>query len=89
MDVGNDRLPAPGSAEEVGAGTPKDVRRVMMRERRAAAWKHLNVMERDVVMVMSALCKVSSSCTCEDCTIFGTVASKAVLSYHRELQLKG
>ena len=40
------------------AATPRDVRRVMMRERRAAAWRHLNVLERDVIIVFSALCKV-------------------------------
>lgn len=31
-----------------------------MRERRAAAWRHLNVVERDVLIVVTALCKVCS-----------------------------
>lgn len=30
----------------------------LMRERRAAAWRHLNVVERDVLIVITALCKV-------------------------------
>ena len=30
----------------------------LMRERRAAAWRHLNVVERDVLIVVTALCKV-------------------------------
>ena len=40
------------------AATPRDVRRVVMRERRAAAWRNLHVLERDVIIVFSALCKV-------------------------------
>jgi hypothetical protein len=34
----------------------------LMRERRAAAWRHLNVVERDVLIVVTALCKVRNSC---------------------------
>ena len=40
--------------------TPRDVRRSLMHERRAAAWRHLNVVERDVLIVVTALCKVPS-----------------------------
>lgn len=32
----------------------------LMRERRAAAWRHLNVVERDVLIVVTALCKVGA-----------------------------
>jgi hypothetical protein len=32
----------------------------LMRERRAAAWRHLNVVERDVLIVVTALCKVGN-----------------------------
>ncbi len=36
----------------------RDVRRVLMRERRAAAWRHLTTSERDVLTVLTAVCKV-------------------------------
>lgn len=39
----------------------RDVRRVVMRERRQAAWRHLTLPERDVLTVLSAICKVQSS----------------------------
>ena len=48
-------------SSESGEGKERDVRRVLMRERRAAAWRHLHVLERDVLTVLSAICKVRSS----------------------------
>ncbi len=39
----------------------RDVRRVLMRERRAAAWRHLTTSERDVLTVLTAVCKVETS----------------------------
>ena len=42
----------------------RDVRRVVMRERRQAAWRHLTLPERDVLTVLSAICKVQSSSRC-------------------------
>ena len=35
-----------------------DVRRVMMREKRAAAWRALHPAEKDVLTVFTAVCKV-------------------------------
>ena len=37
--------------------SPRDMRRVMMRGRKVAAWKRLSVPERDVLTVLSAICK--------------------------------
>ena len=43
--------------------TPPDPRRAIMRDRRAAAWRLLTVVERDAVIVLGAMCKVGvSSC---------------------------
>lgn len=36
----------------------RDVRRVIMREKRSTAWRHLNLNERDVLTSLSAICKV-------------------------------
>ena len=36
-----------------------DVRRVLMREKRAAAWRALQPAEKDVLTVFTAVCKVS------------------------------
>lgn len=58
MEVGLEQDTSINDSEKQHAATPRDVRRVMMRERRAAAWRHLNVLERDVIIVFSALCKV-------------------------------
>ena len=58
MEVGLEQDTSASEREPQFAATPRDVRRVMMRERRAAAWRHLNVLERDVIIVFSALCKV-------------------------------
>lgn len=58
MEVGLEQSTAVNEREPPFAATPRDVRRVVMRERRAAAWRHLNVLERDVIIVVSALCKV-------------------------------
>lgn len=41
--------------------SPKDVRKVMMRGRKVAAWKRLRLPERDVLTVLTAICKVLSS----------------------------
>lgn len=49
----------------VYAATPRDVRRSLQHSRRASAWRNLNTVERDVLLVMTALCKVGltfSSC---------------------------
>ena len=35
----------------------RDVRRVLMREQRASAWRHLFLPERDGLTVLSAICK--------------------------------
>ena len=40
------------------APSPRDVRRVMMRGRKAAAWRHLTLPERDALTVLTAICKV-------------------------------
>lgn len=42
----------------------KDARRNLMRERRKKALKNLSVPERDVLTVLSAVCKVSVSVPC-------------------------
>lgn len=42
--------------------TPPDPRRALMRERRAAEWDKMSVPERDAVIVLNAMCKVSYSC---------------------------
>ena len=39
-------------------GEDSDVRRVLMREKRLSAWRHLKVPERDVLTVFAAVCKV-------------------------------
>ena len=36
----------------------EDTRRSVMREKRALAWRHLSLNERDVLTVLSAVCKV-------------------------------
>ena len=61
MEVGLEQAVAPanGGNGRQHAATPRDVRRVVMRERRAAAWRNLHVLERDVIIVFSALCKVT------------------------------
>lgn len=38
--------------------TPPDPRRALMRDRRAAAWRLLTTVEKDAVIVLSAMCKV-------------------------------
>ena len=38
--------------------SPQDVRRVMMRGRKVAAWKRLTLPERDVLTCLTAICKV-------------------------------
>lgn len=40
--------------------TPPDPRRALMRDRRREAWKRLTVVERDAVIVLSAMCKVGA-----------------------------
>ena len=35
----------------------EEVKRSVMREKRASAWKHLSLNERDVLTVLSAVCK--------------------------------
>ena len=37
------------------------MRRVVMREKRQAAWRHLSLTERDMLTVLSAVCKVRLS----------------------------
>ena len=63
MEVGLEQDTSASGSERQHAATPRDVRRVLMRERRAAAWRHLNVLERDVIIVFSALCKVQQCIT--------------------------
>lgn len=36
----------------------EEVQRSVMREKRSLAWKHLSINERDVLTVLSAVCKV-------------------------------
>lgn len=38
--------------------SPRDMRKVMMRGRKVAAWRRLSLPERDVLTVLSAICKV-------------------------------
>ncbi|KAK9804748.1 hypothetical protein WJX72_003264 [[Myrmecia] bisecta] len=47
-------------AKAGGEDKERDVRRVLMRERRANAWRHLNVLERDVLTVLAAICKMAA-----------------------------
>jgi hypothetical protein len=49
-----------GPAGAGGEGADRDVRRVLMREKRAQAWRHLTLAERDVLTVLTAICKVHS-----------------------------
>lgn len=53
-----DQMDGPPRPVKEGKAMKEDVRRVLMRERRAAAWRHLHVMEKDVLTVLSAVCKV-------------------------------
>ena len=41
--------------------SPRDVRRIMMRGRKVAAWRRLTLPERDVLTCLTAICKVGSS----------------------------
>lgn len=54
--------PAAASAAEAGGGDEKgkDARRNLMREKRKKALKHLSVPERDVLTVLSAVCKMAA-----------------------------
>ena len=52
---------AQGIMRTDSAEKDKDVRRVIMREKRSSAWRHLNLNERDVLTALSAICKVPSS----------------------------
>ena len=55
--------PAASATASEAAGTDekgRDARRSMMREKRKKALKHLSVAERDVLTVLSAVCKVST-----------------------------
>lgn len=47
-----------GSGSNDESVADQDVRRVVMREKRQAAWRHLSLNERDVLTVLSAICKV-------------------------------
>lgn len=51
---------AAGAADEKG----REARRSLMREKRKKALKHLTVAERDVLTVLSAVCKVSHCTAC-------------------------
>ena len=51
---------AQGLARSDSAEKERDVRRVVMREKRQAAWRHLSLTERDMLTVLSAVCKVPS-----------------------------
>ncbi len=57
---------ASASASEAAGSDEKgkDARRNLMRERRKKALKNLSVPERDVLTVLSAVCKVSMSVPC-------------------------
>ena len=48
-----------GAAAGSGGTGEQDARRSVMREKRQAAWRHLSLNERDVLTVLSAICKVS------------------------------
>ena len=50
---------AQGLARSDSAEKERDVRRVVMREKRQAAWRHLSLTERDMLTVLSAVCKVA------------------------------
>lgn len=39
------------------APSPRDTRKVMMKGRKAAAWRHLTLPERDALTVLTAICK--------------------------------
>lgn len=52
------RKEAQGIFRSDSAEREKDVRRVIMREKRSAAWRHLTLNERDVLTSLSAICKV-------------------------------
>ena len=41
-----------------GQASPRDVRRIMMRGRKVAAWRRLTLPERDVLTCLTAICKV-------------------------------
>ena len=41
--------------------SPRDMRRIMMRGRKVAAWRRLTLPERDVLTCLTAICKVGSS----------------------------
>lgn len=48
-----------GAAGDAGRdGGKEGVRRTLMRDGAARKWKHLNVLERDVLLVLNAICKV-------------------------------
>ena len=60
--------PASAAAAEAGGADEKgkDARRNLMREKRKKALKHLSVPERDVLTVLSAVCKVARClCVCK------------------------
>ncbi len=48
--------------------SPRDVRRVMMRGRKVAAWKRLKLPERDVLTCLTAICKVNGN-ACAQCPV--------------------
>ena len=48
---------AGGVAAPDAAPSPRDTRKVMMRGRKAAAWRHLTLPERDALTVLTAICK--------------------------------
>ena len=56
MRVGAGVLDSDKRSAQVEA-SPRDMRRVMMRGRKVAAWKRLSLSERDVLTVLSAICK--------------------------------
>lgn len=50
---------AQGMARTNSAERDRDVRRVIMREKRSSAWRGLSLNERDVLTSLSAICKVT------------------------------
>ncbi|KAK9904753.1 hypothetical protein WJX75_001787 [Coccomyxa subellipsoidea] len=50
---------AKAAGTEVEA-SPRDMRKVMMRGRKVAAWRRLSLPERDVLTVLSAICKMAA-----------------------------
>jgi hypothetical protein len=50
-----------GDAARQVEASPRDMRRVMMRGRKVAAWKRLSLSERDVLTVLSAICKARAA----------------------------